>query len=32
MQKKGEVYKKVLETFLDAELIDIDTKKEKNND
>ena len=30
--KKGEVYKKVLETFVDAELIDIDTKKEKNND
>ena len=30
--KKGEVYKKVLETFVDAELIDIGTKKEKNND
>jgi DNA polymerase-3 subunit gamma/tau len=30
--KKSEVYKKVLETFVDAELIDIDTKKEKNND
>ena len=30
--KKGEVYKKVLETFVDAELIDIDTRKEKNND
>ena len=30
--KKGEVYKKVLETFVDAELVDIDTKKEKNND
>ena len=30
--KKGEVYKKVLETFVDAELIDIDTKKERNND
>ena len=30
--KKGEVYKKVLETFVDAELIDIYTRKEKNND
>ena len=30
--KKSEVYKKVLETFVDAELVDIDTKKEKNND
>ena len=30
--KKGEVYKKVLETFVDAELVDIDVKKEKNND
>ena len=30
--KKGEVYKKVLETFVDAELVDIDAKKEKNND
>ena len=30
--KKSEVYKKVLETFVDAELVDIDAKKEKNND
>ena len=30
--KKGEVYKKVLETFVDAELVDIDAKKKKNND
>ena len=31
--KKSEVYKKVLETFPDAELIDIDNIiKEKNND
>ena len=30
--KKSEVYKKVLEIFPDAELVDIDTSREKNND
>ena len=28
--KRGEVYKKVLEIFPDAELIDIDVKKDEN--
>ena len=30
--KKSEVYKKVLEAFPDAELIDIEKNIEKNND
>ena len=30
--KKSEVYKKVLEAFPDAELIDIETTTDKNND
>ena len=30
--KKSDVYKKVLETFPDAELIDVKTNIKKNND
>ena len=30
--KKGEIYKKVLEIFPDAELIDIDLNRKKTND